>query len=159
MNQIIVVPLDGSAVGEAALPFVEDLVLKMSPEVGVEVVLIQVLSMIAPGIIFGEETSQVSFTPEEMRQQTGRAMSYLDKTADVLRGKGITVTVHVAIGDSSEEIVKYAEEINAYLIAMSTHGRSGLSRWAFGSITHKVLRQKGSVPIVMIKAPKKTDTA
>jgi len=159
MNQKIVVPLDGSAAGEAALQFVEDLVSKMSPEVEVEVTLLQVLSMIAPGIIFGEETSQVSFTPEEIRQQTDRATSYLNKTADGLRGKGITVTVHVEIGDASEEIIKYAEEINAYLIAMSTHGRSGLSRWAFGSITHKVLRQKGHVPIVMIRAPKKTDTA
>ena len=45
------------------------------------------------------------------------------------------------------------------LIAMSTHGRSGLSRWAFGSVTDKVLRRGGTVPIVMVKAPKEAEKA
>jgi nucleotide-binding universal stress UspA family protein len=60
----------------------------------------------------------------------------------------------VATGDASAEIVKAAEEINANVIAMSTHGRSGLSRWAFGSVTNKVLRRKGKISIAMVRAPK-----
>ena len=63
----------------------------------------------------------------------------------------------MGIGDASEEIIKAAEEINADLIAMSTHGRSGLSRWAFGSVTDKVLRRGGRVPILTVRAPNKDE--
>ena len=81
-----------------------------------------------------------------------KAMDYLDKTGEALRSKGATVTARVAIGSPPEEIVRAAEEVNADMIAMSTHGRSGLSRWAFGSVTNKVLRQGGKIPILTVKA-------
>ena len=64
------------------------------------------------------------------------------------------VNTKVEVGDAAEEIVKAADEIGANLIAMSTHGRAGISRWAFGSVTDKVLRHGKSVPILMVRAPK-----
>ena len=59
----------------------------------------------------------------------------------------------VVVGSAADEIIKASEELNVDLIAMSTHGRSGISRWAFGSVTDRVLRG-GSKPVLMVRAPK-----
>ena len=157
MNEKIIVPLDGSFVGESALPYVGDLVSKLSPEVQVEVILLQVLSPVSSRMIYGTEGAipDIEYTEKQMEENKINALDYLNKTGEALRGKGATITAKVAIGDASEEIVKAAEEIDADLIAMSTHGRSGINRWAFGSVTDKVLRREGRIPVAMIKAPKK----
>jgi len=159
MYERILVPLDGSKIGEAALPYVEDLVSKLSPNVKAEVILLQALSPVAPVVTGGEAFLPVDHTKEEMELNKKKAMDYLNTTAESLRSKGVMVTTKLGIGDACEEIVKTAEEINANLIAMSTHGRSGLSRWAFGSVTDKVLRREGSIPIIMVRAPRKAKQA
>ena len=51
----------------------------------------------------------------------------------------------------AEEIIKAADEINADFVAMSTHGRSGLIRWAFGSVADKVLRG-GNRSVILVRA-------
>ena len=71
----------------------------------------------------------------------------------VITGDG-RILEHATVLVQDDKIVKVAEAANANLIAMSTHGRTGLSRWAFGSITDKVLRREGRIPIVMVKASK-----
>jgi len=154
MYQKIVVPLDGSKTGEAALPYVEDMVSKLSPQVKVEITLLQVLSPVRLPAAGGEAVPDIAYTEKQTEETKKAAIDYLNKTGEALRSKGATVMAKVAIGDASEEIVKAAEEINANVIAMSTHGRSGLSRWAFGSVTDKVLRREGKIPIVMARAPK-----
>ncbi|MFC1971734.1 universal stress protein [Chloroflexota bacterium] len=156
MQEIIVVPLDGSKVGESALPYVEDLVSKLSPEVKAEVMLLQVLFPMSPSMAAGGQVPDIAYTEKQTEENKKNALDYLNQTGEALRTKGVAVTANVAIGDASEEIVKAAEENNANLIAMSTHGRTGFSRWAFGSITDKVLRREGRIPIAMIRAPKKS---
>ena len=155
MYEKILVPLDGSKVGEAALPYVEDLVSKLSPEVKVEIILLQVLSPTASHVTGGYAIPEVEHTREEMELNKKKAEDYLNKIGEALTGEGATVTAKVATGVAADEIVKTAEEIKANLIAMSTHGRSGLSRWAFGSVTDRVLRRKGTIPITVVRAPKK----
>ena len=155
MYEKILVPLDGSKVGEAALPFVEGLVTKFSPGTIVEVTLIQVVSSLSHYIVAGEASAQIPYTQQEMEQIKKRSEEYLDGAAERLKEKGITVNIRVTIGAADEEITKAAEEIDADLIAMSTHGRSGISRWAFGSVTNKVLKS-GKKPVLMIRAPKET---
>lgn len=154
MGEKIVVPLDGSKIGEAALPYVEDLVSKLSPQVKVEVVLLQVLARLTHPIGAGSATTEVPYTEEEMKQHEKKAMDYLNEVGETIKSKGATITAKVVVGSTSEEIVRIAEEINANLIAMSTHGRSGFSRWAFGSVTDKVLRREGRIPITMVRAPR-----
>ena len=153
MEERILVPLDGSKVGEAALPYVEELISKLSPEVKVEVTLFQVVSSLTHYVVAGEASAAVPYTEQEMAQIKKRARDYLEKTGELLRSKGIAVKVEVAVGKPADEIIKVADEIDANLIAMSTHGRSGLSRWAFGSITDRVLRG-GSRPVLVVRAPK-----
>jgi len=156
MDEKIIVPLDGSKIGEAALPYVEDLVSKLSPEVKVEVILLQVLPPAPPPSVAGSAyAAEVPHTGEEIERYKEKALDYLNTTGEALRGKGATVTAEVRIGSAPEEIVKAAQEVNANIIAMSTHGRSGLSRWAFGSITDRVLRMQTNIPIIMVRAPKK----
>jgi len=159
MYERILVPLDGSKIGEAALPYVEDLVSKLSPEVKAEVILLQVLSPVTSYITRGYAIPDVDHTKEEMEQNRKKAEEYLNKTGEALRNKGVAVTAEVREGSAAEEIVKLAEEINANIIAMSTHGRSGLSRWAFGSVTDRVLRLEGKIPIAMVRAPRKAKQA
>jgi len=156
MRERILVPLDGSKVGEAALPYVEDLVPKFLPEPKVEVTLIQVLSSLSHYVVAGEASARVPYTEEEIEQMKKQAMRYLRKAAEGLKKKGATARVRVTVGDAAGEIIKAADEINADIIAMSTHGRSGLSRWAFGSVTDKVLRG-GHKPVLVVRAPKETE--
>ena len=153
MYEKILVPLDGSKVGEAALPYVEELVSKMAPKVKVEVTLLQVISSLTHYVIAGEASVQVPYNEREIEQIKEKSRDYLDKTGECLRSKGVDVKIKVATGNAAEEIIKFAEETKTDLVAMSTHGRSGLSRWAFGSVTDKVLRA-GNLPILVIKAPK-----
>ena len=157
MYEKILIPLDGSEVGESALPYVEDLLSKLSPQVKVEVTLLQVLRQVYPNVVSGYEVSDIAYTEKEMEETKKKAVDYLSKVGETPRSKGVTVIARVGIGDASEEIIKAAEEVNADLIAMSTHGRSGLSRWAFGSVTDKVLRRGGRVPILTVRAPKKDE--
>ena len=153
MYERILVPLDGSKVGEAALAHVEELVSKMAPKVKTEVILFQVISTLTHYVIAGEASVQVPYSEKEIEQIKKKAKNYLDKASEDLRSKGINVKMKVATGKAAEEIVKAADALKADLVAMSTHGRSGLSRLTFGSITDKVLRT-GTVPVLVVRAPK-----
>lgn len=57
----------------------------------------------------------------------------------------------VTEGHAAEKIIKIAHDVNADLIAMSTHGRSGLRKWALGNITDKVLHES-SIPVLTVRA-------
>ncbi len=153
MYEKILVPLDGSKVGEAALPYVEELVTKLLPGTRVEITLLQVVSSLSHYIVAGEASAQVPYTEQEVEQIKKRATDYLDQAGESLRTGGATVKLRVSVGRAAEEIIKAADEIEADMIAMSTHGRSGISRWAFGSVTDRVLRS-GDRPILMVRAPK-----
>ncbi|MFC2002057.1 universal stress protein [Chloroflexota bacterium] len=154
MYEKILVPLDGSKVGETALPYVEDLVSKLSPDAKVEVTLLRVIPPITQKNVGGETSAVIPDLGKVMEERKDSAMDYLNKTGESLRSKGVAVTSRVEVGNPPEGIVKVAEEIDVNFIAMSTHGRSGLSRWAFGSVTDRVLRMEGRIPIIMVKAPK-----
>lgn len=153
MYERILVPLDGSEVGEAALPYVEELVSKLSPEVKVEVTLLQVITSTTHYVVAGETSARIPYTQKELEQIKRKARDYLKRAGEGLISKRAAVKTKVVIGKAAEEISKAADEINADLIAMSTHGRSGISRLAFGSVTDKVLRE-GSKPVLMVRAPR-----
>lgn len=150
----ILIPLDGSKEGESALPYVERLLSKISSEAQVELTLLLVLTWRVNYLVVGEYFQAVPYTEQEMDIAKNQSMDYLNKVGEPLRNKGIAVTARVFTGDAAEEIIKAAEEGDFDMIAMSTHGRSGVSRWAFGSVTDKVLRLGGRIPILTVKATK-----
>ncbi len=151
----VLVPLDGSKVGEAALPVIGQLVDKLAPETKVEVTLIGVITLLRHWVVVGEASAPVSYTEEELKIIRDRVMDYLTKSGESLKSKGVTIKTIVSTGNAADEILRAADQIKADLIAMSTHGRSGVRRLAFGSITDKVLR--GSrIPVLMVRAPEGT---
>ena len=150
----ILIPLDGSKIGEAALPYVEELVSKLSPRVKIEFILFRVVPLLTHYIASGELMTPISYTEKEMAQIQRQARSYLNKVGKGIRSEKVSVEIRVVIGNTAEEIIKAADEIDVDLIAMSTHGRHGISRWAFGSVTDKVLRG-GHKPVLLVRAPKK----
>jgi len=157
MGEKILIPLDGSRIGEAALPYVEELVSKLSPRVKVEVTLLQVVSLLTHYVVAGEAVAPITYTEKEMEQIQQEARDYLNTVGEGI-SKKVGVKIKVEVGNAAEEIIKAADEINVDLIAMSTHGRHGISRWAFGSVTDKVLRG-GHKPVLLVRAPKKVAQA
>jgi nucleotide-binding universal stress UspA family protein len=158
MQERVLIPLDGSKVGEAALPVIEKIMTKLSPKIKLEITLIGVITVLRHWVVVGEASAPVSYTEEELRIIKQRITDYLEKTGESLKSKGAIVNTRVSSGNAGEEILKAADEIKADMIAMSTHGRSGLRRLAFGSITDKVLHG-ANVPVLMVRAPEGTINA
>jgi nucleotide-binding universal stress UspA family protein len=156
MFERILLPLDGSTVGETALPAVEELALKLTPSTRVELVLLQILTDLTHYILAGETSTSVPYTEQEVAEIKESLAKYLEKIADGLKGKGLTVrTIVTTSSSAAEEILRVADEVKADLIAMATHGRHGLSRWAFGSVADRVLRES-AVPVLIVRVPKAT---
>ena len=154
MSERILIPLDGSKLGEAALHYLEGTFSRLAPGEKVEVTLFHVITTLrhTVDIRSGIGTIDIPYTESELEQMKSKAMEYLNEVGDVLINKGASVRFKVAVGEApAEEIIKAEEEVNADLVAMSTHGRAGISRWAFGSVTDKVLRG-GKVPVLMVRA-------
>jgi len=155
MFKHILVPLDGSKVGEAAIPVVDKLCDKLATGTKVEISLLGVITLLRHWVVVGEASAPVSYTDDELGLIKERVMDYLNTTAESVTCQGVVVNTVVRSGNASEVILKAAEELGADLIAMSTHGRSGLRRLAFGSITDKVLHGT-TVPVLMVRGPEGT---
>jgi nucleotide-binding universal stress UspA family protein len=90
--------------------------------------------------------------PEAFGKKETQAQRYLGRIAKTMEAKGIKVDTEVLLGDPAEEIIIYAKHSGCDLIVISSHGRSGVSRWTHGSVADRVFR--GSpVPVLMVKAP------
>lgn len=155
MFKHVLVPLDGSKVGEAALPVIDQLCDKLATGTEVEITLLGVITLLRHWVVVGEASAPVSYTEDEMELIKQRVMNYLNTTAESVSCKGVKVNSLIRTGNAADEILKTANEIGADLIAMSTHGRSGLRRLAFGSITDKVLHG-ASIPVLMVRAAEGT---
>ncbi len=153
MYERILVALDGSREAEAALPYVEGLITLLAPVKKIEVTLLQVLSSLVHYVIAGEVSAQVPYTEREVELIRQQAIAYLGKVGEGLKNKGAVVHTKVMMGNAAEGIISAADESKADLIAMSTHGRTGLSKWAFGSVAEKVLRG-AHVPVLLVRTRK-----
>ncbi len=154
MSKRILVPLDGSETGETALHYVEDLLDGLAAGEKAEVTLLQVVKPELHLVQISGTSVTASPTETEMKQLEEKATQYLDKAGEGLRSKGAIVNCKVvrceSTASSAVKIIEAEEETNADLVAMSTHGRHGRSRWAFGSVSEKVLRG-GKVPVLMVR--------
>jgi nucleotide-binding universal stress UspA family protein len=160
----ILVPLDGSKLAECALPHVEELAKGCDTE---EVILVsvtervqgfRVLEGVQPiakptsGWLEPSQPLGERLIPEAFGKKEKQAQRYLDRIAKAMAAKGINVSTEVLLWEPAEAIIGYAKQSGCDLIVMASHGRSGPSRWAYGSVADKVLR--GScIPVLMIRAP------
>jgi len=143
MYNRVVIPLDGSELAEAILPFAE----KIAGPLDAEVVLVRSVEPVAPGEALA---SAGLVPPDTLSLREAEAHEYLAAVASRLSAKGLRVRTAVRIGFAATEIVATAVSTGCDLIAMSTHGRSGLRRVLFGSVAESVLRT-ASVPVLMVR--------
>lgn len=161
MFQKILVPLDGSKLAECALPYAEELAKSCHTE---KVILVSVTERVRGYrsiTDYSKTLEQQMFSPEPIGQRIvgeavgkkeKQAQRYLNRVAKRLEAMGIKVSTEVLLGNPAEEITIYAKHPGCDIIIMSSHGRSGPSRWAYGSIADKVFRAS-CVPVLMIRAP------
>jgi nucleotide-binding universal stress UspA family protein len=140
----ILVPLDGSPVAEQILPIVT----RLAKSFRAEVTLFQVPIVYVSGWMTGEWYLPIQGVLETAEEDTE---AYLSAAAGRLDRQGVEVTTSTAIGSVANCIVEYAEVNNVDLIAMCTHGRTALARWALGSVADRVLRAGGR-PILLVRA-------
>lgn len=126
----ILVPLDGSALAASILPRVED----FAAIHDAEVVLLRVGPRRTSRLGFPVYVSLPPPTPAELEES-------LEEARDRLRKADVRVRVLTPLSDDvAGEILRRAEAERVDLVAMATHGRTGLDRWVFGSVAEKVLR-------------------
>lgn len=135
MLKHVLVPLDGSDLAVAALDVAKSIV-----EPDCLITLVTAVQIPIVPIYAVEPMVMVDPTGTTTVEDIYRDMkTYLDGIAASLRDEGYNPVVRVAVGEPSQIILKIADETHADLIIMSTHGRSGLGRWLFGSVANEVL--------------------
>jgi nucleotide-binding universal stress UspA family protein len=145
MYHTILVPLDGSKRAEAILPHVDDLAQRYQATV----VFLQVVE--PEPLIIGPDIVYPMINQQMLEERTRQAETYLTGQQKTFREKGIDVKTHVAYGPMVEEIINSAEREGADLIAMASHGRTGLSRVFYGSVAAGVLN-KVDRPLLLIRS-------
>ncbi len=141
-------PLDGSELAESVLPHVE--VMAGGCKVK-DVVLVRVVEL------FHERAaSEYALRPEEVAridaQSIAEADSYLKKIQAKIKLYGTRVQSELLRGNPAEALAEYASKNGVDLIIIATHGRSGVSRWVWGSVADRILRS-ACVPVMMVPAP------
>jgi len=145
MYKVILVPLDGSERAEAILPHVDDLARCYRAKV----VFLQVVE--PEPLIIGPDVVYPMINQDMMEERTKTAETYLATKQAEFRARGIEVETYVVHGPVVEEIITYADRTKADLIAMASHGRTGLSRVFYGSVAAGVLN-KVDRPLLLIRS-------
>ena len=145
MYQTVLVPLDGSKRAETILPHVEEL----ARQSHAKVVFLEVLE---PNAAMVTPYDMVPYIDAEaLEQRKAEATTYLAGMVGEMREKGIDAKKVVEQGPIVRTILDVAERENADLIAMASHGRSGLARVFYGSVAAGVL-QSADRPLLIVRA-------
>jgi nucleotide-binding universal stress UspA family protein len=140
----VLVPLDGTARAESVLGDVEPLVAKADGTLHLLTVVVQPFLFDPP-----PRPSFGALHAASVEQQMLYAYRYLRRLARPHREAGRSVVAEaVTSTDPAAEIMAYARQHGARLVAIATHGRGGLARWAIGSVADKIIRS-GSVAVLV----------
>lgn len=159
--QRILAPLDGSELAEQVLPYVKALIRPSrtaSLEKGEvrEITRVFLVSVLTTGLGDRTVTLLTSYPPGLQLATTAldhaqvQLHSYLRSVAAALRERGAVVHIAIRQGSPASEILAYAAEVEADLISMTTHGLSGPSRWVYGNVAGRVLREAQS-PVLLVR--------
>lgn len=140
MNRIIV-PLDGSEISKSVLPYIIDL----AKPIGGRIALV---SVVEPLSAYSPYTASI---PQELVNDLKvHAEDFLVSVQVETQEEDLQITTEVRTGSAVDGILKAAEEVGAGMIAMATHGHSGLRRWLMGSVAEGVLRRT-RLPCLMVR--------
>jgi nucleotide-binding universal stress UspA family protein len=154
MYRRIVVPLDGSAFAEQALEHAQRVAQPGQSEIH--------LLSVAP-LLEDQGLAVVDLYPVyvyrdylidhklEMERITQELTGYLEQISRQVQAAGYKTVTAIRFGHPADEIIAYAGQQSCDLIVMSTHGRSGIGRWVYGSVADKVLRSS-TTPVLLVRA-------
>ena len=135
MYKSILVPLDRSELAEKILPEVEELALLLKAKLHLICVS---KAYVMPGVDATDAQVKVVNVAKE----------YLERIKERLLTNDIDIEIHTPYGQPAEKILSVCKGYHLDLVAMSTHGRSGISRWLLGSVAEKVVRHS-EVPVLL----------
>ena len=155
----ILVPLDGSRFAEQALPHA----MNIAAAGAVEIHLLSVAplmddqasSVVDMYPVYVYRDYMVDPTSESERIKLG-LQDYLDHVTRRFKAAGHEVVTAIRLGQPAEEIISYASESGCEVIVMSTHGRSGIGRWVYGSVADKVLRGSAT-PVLLVRVQEQAE--
>ena len=139
----VVIPLDGSELAELALPYAEELATALS----LEVLLVRVARTDHPSFSYEEFADQMLDFTTGLLEEAAR---YLEAVSEGLKNKGLTVRLRVLRGAPAPALLDLAHETPRNIIAMTTHGRTGLTRWMMGSVAGALIRGSGD-PVLVVR--------
>ena len=142
MYKRILVPLDGSDLAEAVLPYAQSL----AQCLGSEIVLLRVT--VNPVVEFS--FADPAIAASTIREIERDAKNYIESKCSELEAAGMRVSFLIREGPVADTILAVAEAMQVEIIAMSTHGRSGIRRWLLGSVTERVVHHS-SIPVMVIR--------
>ena len=146
MYRRVIVPLDGSPLAESVLPMVADVVRKLD----LEVLLFRAYH-IPYNAYAGDDGYMVNYD-ELISSVRDEANEYLEKKVAEVKKLGVEkVSFEIKEGFAGDEIIERARNTPDGLIAMCSHGRSGVRRWVLGSVTETVVRHS-SDPVLVLRA-------
>ena len=179
MYKYILVPLDGSRFSQRVLPYAK----RLAKGLGIPIVLFHAVE---PDRFYsiskdlkeemrsgsGDDgvVDSMGHAPNSSDSQTPRyldliiagekttAETYLTTVAESLEQEGIDVSTIVVVGRASQSILDVASKNNGGIIAMSTHGRSGLARWVLGSVASKVV-YSSNIPVMLLRPSQDAGTS
>ncbi len=129
----VLVPLDGSLTAEAVLPHVSALAPKRS---GIEVILFRVSE---PPVVLNPSRDWLRLIEEHLIDAGKVAEEYLARVGEGLAREGVKVSTDVAVGEAAEQIARYAGDNRIDLVAIASHGHSGINRWTYGNVARRVI--------------------
>src|ERR687886_1638940 len=147
MFQHIMVPLDGSELAERALPCAE----RLGVATGATLHLVHVVEL-APPLTwpFAPAYLPGSVYDDVVAQETQQATAYLDKMRERVAAGGVPVHTEQMLGLAAATLLDYERDAGIDLVVMCSHGRSGLARFALGSVAGHLLRH-GGAPVLLVR--------
>lgn len=142
MYRRILVPLDGSTHAELAL----DVAVAIARKCGAKLVLMRVAGH--PVTHFYVEATDVVAVPSD--DSVEHCAAYLAEVTRRLEADGLDADYVIGEGMAADEILRQSATLEADLIVIATHGRSGLGRWMLGSVADRVT-QGASVPVLIVR--------
>lgn len=144
MYQTVVVPLDGSELAEEVLPHVVELIRGRDSRVYLLSVTPMMRRMARPVVDLHPSSEERQRVEQELEE-------YLQKMSETLKADAAEVEVSVRFGRAADKVLAFADDVGADLIAMTTHGRSGIRDWIFGSVADRILRG-ATCPVLLVRA-------
>lgn len=144
MYQKILAPLDGSEIAECTLRHLKTIGTGCNVP---EIVLLMVVEPVRQAYGIGEHMVR-----DARQKAEDAAKDYLSRMAKDLEEDGARIETVVVSGQPEEAILDYVEKNQVDLVIMSTHGRSGVSRWLLGSVAQRVANHS-PVPVLMVPSP------